>query len=256
MLRLSQWPLLLALSLPAVVACSDPLAEAQKANTVEAYESFLKENPNHPQRIIAESMLEELFLAKARETRALADYDAYLERFPKGKLREKAIEERREYLFAWAGETNTAEAWQTFLDEYPKGNKKQQQEARRRMNMAKNLDRVGIGAVEVEQVNLAENPDGPLDGWGFRADIENKGDTPIEHLMFEIQYLDSEGKKISSESWPVVAKALPGNMPKPDGFSDPIPPGASRGFEFTTGDLPASWSKKVALVPTDIKLVD
>jgi hypothetical protein len=247
--------LLLALVLFSATACTDPLAEAQKANTIEGYESFLKDNPNHPQRIIAESMLEELFLTKARDTRALEDYDAYLERFPKGKLRDKALEERREFLFAWAAETNTAESWQTFLDEYPKGNKKQLQEARRRKNMAENLSRVGISPVEVEQVNLAENPDGPLDGWGFRADIENKGDTPIEHLMFEVQYLGSDGKRLSGELWPVVAKALPGNLPKPEGFADPIPPGQSRTFEYTTGDLPAGWSKKVKLVPTDIRLV-
>ena len=247
--------ILLALSLALSGGCVDPYGEAREANTVEAYEKFLKENPSSPQRLMAESMLEELLIGKARETRSLEDYDVYLERFPKGKLHDKALDERREFLFAWASETNTAASWQKFLDEYPKGDKKQLTEARRRMNMAENLERVGIGPIESEQVNLAENPDGPLDGWGFYADITNKGDKPIENLMFEVQYLGADGNRLSGEKWPVVAPALPGNLPKPEGFSDPIAPGQSRRFEYTTNNLPAGWSKKAKLVPTDIRLV-
>ena len=162
------------------------------------------------------------------------------------------MEERKQFLFDWAAEQDTPEAWQKFLDEYKKGDKKLRSKARQRLRMAENRDRVDIGPVETEQVNLAENPDGPLDGWGFTADVTNKGDKPIQTLMLEIQYLNDAGKAAKTDLWPAVATALPGNLPFEEGFDKPIAPGEVRVFNYTTGDLPAGWSKKVKLVPVDI----
>jgi len=118
--------------------------------------------------------------------------------------------------------------------------------------MAENRDKVSSSPVEVEQVNLAENPDGPLDGWGFTADFTNEGTEAIKYLMVEVQYLDSTGRAVQKDQWPAVAERLPGNLPMEEGFSEPIKPNTSRTFYYTTGDLPADWSKKVKLVPVDI----
>lgn len=237
-------------------ACQDDFDKAQEAHTIEAYEQYLSENPDGTYAIQAKLALEDLFLQKAREDGTLEGYDAYLERFPDGQHKEKVMDERKQFLFDWAAETDTPEGWQRFLDEYPKGDKKLKQKARMRKRMAEHRDKVGIGPVEVEQVNLAENPDGPLDGWGFASEITNNGDLPIQKLMFEVHYLDDSGKSAGSEMWPVVAERLPGNLPMEEGFSEPIAPGKSRTFEYTTGDLPAGWSKKVKLVPIDIGFVE
>jgi len=244
----------LTLALFLLAACGNPFAEAQKLHTIDAYEAFLKENPDSPYRLQAETALEELMLEEAREAKTLEAYDAWLTRFPEGRAREKVLEERRSFLFGWAEAQGTAEAWQKLLDEYPKAPKKERDDARKRLRMAENAHRVQLAPPGMEQVNLAEDPKGPLDGWAFTTTVTNAGDQPIHHLMLEVRYLGEDGKKLGSNLWPAVAKALPGNMPKPDGFDKPIPPGKTRDFEYTTGDLPASWGRKVEIVPVDIQV--
>ena len=248
---------LLLLSLGVVATgCEDPFEKAQTTHTIDAYEQYLKENPDGTYVLQAKLALEDLYLQSAREGKALEGYDKYLERFPKGQHKAKVMDERKQFLFDWAAEQDTPEAWQKFLDEYKKGDKKLRSKARQRLRMAENRDRVELGPVETEQVNLAENPDGPLDGWGFTADVTNKGDKPIQTLMLEIQYLDGSGNKAKADLWPAVATRLPGGLPFEEGFDKPIAPGEVRVFSYTTGDLPAGWSKKVKLVPVDIGFVE
>ncbi|RME23902.1 MAG: hypothetical protein D6798_12515, partial [Deltaproteobacteria bacterium] len=232
----------IALMLPVVLslsACRSPFATAQEQDTIEAYEAFLEANPNSPFVTQASLRLEELYLEKARSEKTLEAYDDYLARYPDGKLRDKAIEERRQFLFEWASEQDTPEAWQKFLDEYPTGDRKLKQEARQRLNMAKHRDIVTVGPVSIEQVNLAENPDGPLDGWGFYADVTVGGDREVEKLVMEVAYLGADGQVLDTREWPVVAPALPGNLPVEEEFKIPMKPGETRTFEWTTGDLPA-----------------
>lgn len=243
-------PLTLALS-----ACQDPFAAAQEANSIEAYEAFVAENPNSPFVTQAQIRLEELYLEKARAEKTLEAYDVYLEKFPKGKLKDKAVDERRQFLFDWAGEQDTAEAWQKFLDEYPSGDRKLKQEARQRLNMAQNKDLVTVGPVSIEQVNLAEMADGPLDGWGIYADVTVGGDKEVAKLVMEVAYLGAEGQVLDAREWPAVAPALPGNIPVEEEFKVPMKPGETRTFEWTTGDLPAGWAKKARIRPVDIQFV-
>ena len=105
-------PILLSLG------CSDPFDEAQKEGSIEAYETFLADNPNSPFRLQGEIALEELYLEKARTDGTLEAYDTYIEKFPKGQHIDKARDERREFLFSWADKQDTSEGWETFLEEY------------------------------------------------------------------------------------------------------------------------------------------
>lgn len=236
-----------------LAGCGSPFADAQEQDTIAAYEAFLAENANSPYRIQAETRLEQLYLDKAREDKTLAAYDVYLEKFPEGALFEKAKGERREFLFSWADEEDTPDAWKKYLEEYGSGEgKKERKIARKRLRMAENRHVVKTAPVEMEQVNLAENPDGPLDGWGFFMDVTNAGEQPITHLYFKISYLNADDKALDSDQWPVVTKINPGGIPIEEEFKQPLKPGESRTWVYTTGDLPADWSKKVRVVPVDI----
>ena len=246
---------LLLLPLLFAFACSDPFAEAQKTDTIEAYETFLAANPNSNYRLQGEIRVEELYLEKARTEATLEAYDVYMSKFPEGKLVEKAVEERREFLFNWADREDTPDSWNKYLTEYPTGDKKKSQEARKRLRMAESRDQIGLGPVEMEQVNLAENPDGPLDGWGFYTEVTNKGDKPIEYLNIRIRYLDGDGKELDHRDWPAVSPTAPQGLPQRDEFYQPIKPGESRTWEWTTGDMPAGWSKKATVSPIDIRWV-
>ncbi len=119
--------------------------------------------------------------------------------------------------------------------------------------MAESKDLISIGPVEMEQVNLAENPEGPLDGYGFYVDVTNTGEKPIVSLTLEISYLNVDGRTLDRKFWPAVAPRLPGGLPMAEGFSKPIAPGEVRTWEWTDGDLPEAWSKKVKVYPISIR---
>jgi hypothetical protein len=245
----------LALIAALSTGCSDPYGDAQTADTIAAWQTFIDENPRNPKRGMGEIRLEELYLEDARTAKTLETYDTYLEKFPKGKFVETATKERREFLMEWARATNTVEAWEQYLEEYPATRSAGGREAKRRLNMAKHQDKIDLGPVKMEQVNLAEDPNGPMNGYGFYVDITNKGDKPISRLNIKIHYLDASGASVGSGSWPVVAQRLPGGLPMAEGFNKPIGPGETRQWEWTDGDFPETWSKKTEVIATSIAFV-
>lgn len=238
------------------IACGPSFHEVQKADSIAAYEAFIEAAPNSPSITMATIRLEELYLEKAREEKTLEAYDVYLDRYqgdPKSQLVDKAIEEREEFLYAWAEDSNSVEAWQKWLDEYPKGSKKRKQEARRRVGMNAYVDSLDIGPVEIEPVNLAEDEDGPLDGFLFSAEVTNNGSETIATLNMELQYLDVEGNVIDKDRWPLVAPSAPGNMPIEEEWKVPVKAGETRAYWFTDMAPEApGWSKKARLVPIGI----
>jgi len=238
-----------------LLGCGDPYGDAQKADTIAGWEKFVEENPRSPKLGMGQIRLEELYLEAARTAKTLEAYDTYLAKFPKGKMVTAATDERREFLIEWARQTDTVEAWEKYLDNYPATRSKGGKEAKRRLHMARHKDKIELGPIKMEQVNLAEDPTGPLNGYGFYVDVTNKGDKAIAHLGLKIHYLNADGNSVGSGSWPVVAPRLPGGLPMPEGFDKPIHPGQTRQWEWTDGDFPKDWAKKTRLVTTRIKFV-
>lgn len=252
------WPILVAFGL---WGCGPSFSDAQSANTVEAFEAYLaKASKDDPYYHQAEVQLALLRLEAAQKAGTSEALDAFIKLYPEGKLPDDKVTQKyvdyKEKLLLEAAETeNTAAAWERYLKETKKANKKQKAAAKRRVYMAENLSSVTLAPVRQERVNLAENPEGPLDGWGFYVDVTNSGTRPIESLYIGISYLDEQGGALDRNEWPVVAKRLPGFLPMPDGFDKPMAPGETRTWEYTTGDLTEGWSGKVKVVPTSIRFV-
>ena len=226
-----------------LLGCSDPFSEAQEADTIEAYETYLKENPDGRFALQASSRLETLMLEKAKEERSLAAYDAYLARFPEGALREQATEDREDLLYNDAKATNTKEAWESFLEQYPKAEKSRKQFAKRMLRIHEYLPKLELSPVRMEQINLAEDPEGPLNGWGFYVDVANKGSKTLSDLSLTIQYLSPEGGVLGEREWPMVAAYW--RVPVREERKQPFRPGEEREWEWTTGDLPDRWDRQV-----------
>jgi len=236
----------------ALTACGDNFSAVQKTDTIDAYEAYLKENPDSRWVLQANDRLETLYLEKAREEKSLASYDAYLERFPQGKLRAKALGEREEFLFDWAKHEDSMASWTKFLDEYPKADKKRKKQAERMIEVHEYLDKVTLSEARQKQVNMAENPKGPLDGWGFEVDVTNNGDEPIVDMRLQITFLSPEGGALRTKEWPVVAPKFP--VPMEEEAKVPIAPGETRTWWWTDGAIPERWleQKKVKLKVTRI----
>ena len=235
--------------------CSDPFREAQKSDSIAAWEHFISDNPRNPKRSMGQIRLEELYLQAAREAKTLEAYDTYLSKYPKGRMVETANKERREFLLTWTREQDSVESWEKYLAEYPASRSAGGREAKARLNMARHTGKLTVGPVKMEQVNLAENPDGPKDGYGFYVDVTNNGDAPIQYLNMQISYLDESGVTLSSSRWPAVATRLPASLPMEEGFDKPIAKGETRQWEWTSGKTPEGWSKKVSVTPINIKFV-
>ncbi len=242
----------LVLVLGGLVACGEPFIEAQNADTIEAYEKYLAENPDGRFALEASGRLETLYLERAKTEKTLEAYDAYLERFPEGAMRDKALTEREEFLYDWAKQTNTAEGWQKYLDEYPKGKKQRRQYAKRMLTVHAYLPSLDVGPADKQQVNLAEDPEGPLDGWGFTTDVTNNGDKTVIDLRLTIQYLSPEGGVLEEKEWPVVAEYWP--VPVEEERKVAMQPGETRTWEWTTGNLPERWDRQVRVYVSRVVL--
>ena len=244
--------LVLALCL---VACGPNYREIQKADTIEGYESFLAEvSENHPDYWKAVLRLEEKYLDKAREMKSLEGYDLYLSKYQgvdNAKLVAIALEEREEFLYTWAQQENTVAGWEKFLEEYPRAKKKRKQEARRRIKVIDYGPNIGQGEVTLDRINLAEDPEGPMNGWGITCPFENKGDATIEYLNVQIEWLNDAGKVIQTKNWPLVAPKYP--VPIEEEYLVPIEAGETRDFYYMAEELDG-WAQKIVLTPVALRL--
>jgi len=229
----------------ALVACSDPYVVAQGEDTIEAFEQYLSEHPDGRYVLEATDRLETLYLQKAAKEQSLEAYDAYLERFPEGIQRDKALAEREKFLYIWAKEQNSQDAWKKFLDEYPKADKKRKRYAERMIDVYGYLPNLEVGAVEQKEVNMAEDPEGPKNGWAWIVPVTNKGEMRIQDLRMTIQYLGAEGQVLDEKEWAVVSPSW--TVPVEEERKEVFEPGQSRTWEWWEAKktMPDAWSDKV-----------
>lgn len=238
-----------------LAGCADPYGDAQKVDTIEAWEGFLAGNPSGSEKLGAEKRLEELLVARAEQSKKVEDYDAVLKKFPKSRKTKEMQAGRANAAFAVAEAEGTADAWKAFLDENPTADTALKKKARNMVAVAEYKDKLAMTEPKVEEVNLAEDPKGPKDGWGFTTVVTNDGDKAVEYLNLEVQFLDAQGQKLKAFTYPLAAQAGPGGLPLPEEYTKPLEPGQSRTWTYTTGDVPEGWSKQVKVVPVAVRFV-
>ena len=225
------------------VGCTDPFEVAQSEDTVEAYEKYLADHPNAPMALAASARLEALLLEKAKADKSLEQYDAYLKRFPEGEQHARALKEREALLFSEAKRSNTPELWKRYLEDYRKGDKNRKRLAEEMVQVHEYLEHVSLSETKSQQVNLAEDPKGPLNGWGFVVEVTNTGSETVKDMWLTIEYLDMDGNPLEDDRWPIVA-APESTVRIQEEFREPLLPGQSRTWEWTTGDLPEDWDRE------------
>lgn len=241
------------LTLAFLAACADPYADAERANTVEAWEAYLASDAaSGSKKSLADTKLSVLLAEQARKTNTVAAYDAYLKRWPKGPAVEELSKARGDAAFLDAEKAGTPEAWKAFLEENP------QAEGALRQKAAGFAEVAAYGGVKVEdvsvaKVNLANDPKGPKNGWEVRAKVTNAGDKTLKWLNLTAYYLDSSGNRLTSKSYPVVAPTGPGGLPIEEVYQKPLPPGESRTWAYGTEDVPQGWSEKASVVASGLR---
>jgi hypothetical protein len=243
------------LALLLLLAGCDGFGSVQRADTIEAYEAWIAEHPSSSKLFQANIRLEELYLQAARETATLEAWDRYLERFPEGTHREKALEERESFLFARGEQEGSAAAWQAFVDQYPKARQGRGQKAKAALEAATYAQQLEITPLRDKPTNLAEDPNGPMNGVLYEADVLNKGERTITRLVFHIVFEDAAGKALDRRTWPLVAPSGKWGLPMPEEASAPIPPGGSRTWSWMTEAAPEG-TASARLQPMAIDFAD
>ena len=242
--------------------CANPYEEAKTANTVEAYDKFIEENASSSYVFDARMAIEKLMTDKARETQNPADFDAYLEKFkgnpPSKTLYAKMVEEREQAMWDKASESNSVDSWKVFIEEYKTKSPKTASIARDRLKVAEYLPNLKIEPIEKTQVNLSDDPNGPLDGWEFSTRVTNNGKKNIEALKLRLSFLNADGVIVDARDFTVIGcgdycqrmfvfddPSYSKNDPDIARIRPPFKSGTSREFVKTTGDIPPDWSKQI-----------
>lgn len=260
-------------SLFLTIACTNPYEEAKTAGTLDAYEKFIKENPDSRDVFSANMEIETLMVEKARKSQNVADFDAYLTRFkenpPTKTTYDKMLGERKDSFWNKALDTNKPADWQAFIDEYNVKDPKKTRIAKQRLTVANYLSNLQMDPIEKIQVNLQGDDSGPLDGWEFSTQITNSGDKDIEAMKLRISFLDSEGRITQAKDFTVIGcgdycqrkfvfedDSYIKQDPDIGRIKPPMKAGEKRDFVKTTGNIPPEWSKQIKATIIAIKFVE
>ncbi len=246
--------MILAIWFSSLLGCNDPYDLAMELGTIEAIESFAQEHPTHRHMHMAKFKLEQLYVERATELGTVDAWSDYLERYPEGQLKDEGKEGRKEAIWSAAEAANTPETWNFFLEEYPKAKQDRRRDAQRRMKVSAHNDKLQIGEVSVEPVNLGEDPKGAYDGYAIGADVNYSGEKAIIYLDMLIEFLGSDGRVLHTERWPLVGPRGPKNVPIEEEWKVPVQPGETRAYRYTTeGPQRGNWERKARLVPVAVK---
>jgi hypothetical protein len=227
------------------------LHDARLKDSPAAYEAFLQQYPDSTEAEALRSRIDELRYREATEAGTAAAYRAYLARHPKGASSEQAHLAEEQLSFSEATAAGTAESLEAYLKAHPKG--ASVDTANSLLDRVLYRARIGIHELRTEQVNLANDPKGPLDGWAVVADVVNEGRRTVSLVELHVDLLDASGKAEGQHNkWWAVTPDL-GAFPTPEAMKLPLAPGASRVFRWTTGAIPENWSQKAGLRVTDIR---
>jgi len=230
--------LLIALLLLLTACEGSALRNAELADSPEAYEAFLQKYPDSVEAETLRLRVEELrFLRAKREKKSEALRD-YLTHHPDGANVEEARKLEDELSYYEASMSATPQAYQAYLDSHPDG--AFVDDARKANDRLLYVPKVGVGEIRSEQINMARDPKGPLNGWQLEADITNNGDRSLRVVEVAIAFLDGSGATLKTEKWWAVAPEL-GGFPTPPDMIPPLHPTQTRVLVWSTADAPEGW---------------
>ena len=251
-------------------ACSDPYGDAIEVGTIEALEAFAQAHPDHRNMFLVKAKLEGKYYQRAVDERTVEAYDDYLTRYPEAERRDKAVEERHAIFFRWAEDQNTGEAWARYAGEYPSESRNFLDEAARRIKMSEHQALFEWGEVQVEPANMAEDPNGPYNGYLISADVTYNGEQVLEELNVQVDFLAEGSAALHSSNecwpirgagrrthyahrWPLLSRNNPKGLPIEEAFKVPMQPGETRRYHYLTeGPSQENWEPRARLIPVSI----
>ena len=215
------------------------LHDAELEGSPEAYEAFLAEHPDSEKAPELRERIDRLRFLRAKADKSSGAMREYTTLHPDGQYIDEARKVEDELSYNEAAAEHTAEAYQAYLDSHPDGARVE--EARFAGDQLTYIPRMLIGPLQVEPVNMAKDPKGPLNGYGVQAELTNGGDRSLRVVEVAVDYLGGSGAAVQSDKWWVVAPDL-GGFPTPPEMKPTLHPKQSRMFSWSTAEKPGGWA--------------
>ena len=211
------------------------LRDAELQDSPEAYEAFLQEYPASTQAAELRERIDKLRFLRAKSEKSSEAMRDYMRLHPDGKHVDEARTLEDDLSYKEAAAEHTAEAYQAYLDSHPDGARVE--EARWVSGQLTYLPMVGITELVIEPINMANDPKGPLNGYGLSAVITNNGDRSLRVVEMAVDYQGADGKAVKSDKWWAVAPDL-GGFPTPPEMKPTLHPTRTRTFSWSTAETP------------------
>ncbi len=236
-----------------LLACGEGAAlhSAERENSPEGYETFLQDYPDSAEAPELLVKIESLRWERAKASRNPETLRDYLARHPDGANVTAA--RKLEDVVSWqvADATKMADAYKSYLDLHPNG--RWFDEASAAYGKSEYVANMVVGEPKIEQVNTAQDPKGPLNGWGVEADVTNSGDQRLRTVEMAVDFLGASGDVVRTDTWYTVVQSL-GPLPVQPHLLPIMEPAETRAFRWTTAESPDGWAEgKFAVRVTAVK---
>lgn len=216
-----------------VLACMGPsYSEVERIDTIEAYEAFLEADPDTFYRNPVEKRLEELYWDKAEKEDTLEAWAAYTKRWEGTTASHYPQALKKHAAFAWkaALADGSLGAVKGYVDSFGKAD---QVLASRAQGLLAALEYGKLELTEptFAQVNLAEDPKGPLNGWAVRVDVTNAGEAVLPFVRLSVEWQAPDGHELTTKDYPLCSDHW--TMPATELQQQPLKPGEKRTWEWT-----------------------
>jgi hypothetical protein len=229
-------PFVIVLLMLLLLGCEgNALHDAELMDSPEGYESFLARYPDSTEAGRLRTRVDELRFSRAKADKSSQAMRDYLTHHPDGVFVDEARRLEDEIAHREAAHDHTPEAYVAYLDSHPDG--AFVEEARFAHDQLTYLPKIKIGELSVEKINMARDPEGPLNGWEITAEVTNGGDRPLRTVEMAIDYLSPTKNAVRSDKWWAVAPDLSG-FPTPEEMKPTLHPGGTRMFAWTTAEVP------------------
>ncbi|MEZ4240178.1 MAG: hypothetical protein R3F59_29300 [Myxococcota bacterium] len=236
------------------IGCSPSYTDVQRIDTIEAYEAFLEADPDSAYRNPVEKRLDELWWDRAVQQDSLEGWAAFTERWEGSKAKHypEALAKHAEFAWNAAVADGSEGAVQAYVDKFGKANQVLAGRARGWLD-AVHYGGLELSAPRVEKVNLAEDPEGPLNGWGVSVDAKNTGKDTLYYVRLSVQWQKPDGTPIETKDYPLVSDNW--TMPATEEQQTPIKPGESRVWQWTEdfGVVAESPEPKAVVFPSGLR---
>ena len=215
------------------------LHDAELEDSPEAYEAFLAQYPASARADELRERIDKLRFLRAKTAKTSAAMREYMTLHPDGAQIDEARRLEDDLSYNEAAALHTAEAYQAYMDSHPDGARVE--EARFAGGQLVYIPQIKIGAIEVEPINMANDPKGPLNGYGVKAEILNDGDRTLRVVEMAVDYLSAGGAAVKSDKWWAVAPDL-GGFPTPPEMKPVLEPRGTRIFAWSTAEKPDGYA--------------